>query len=112
MSADALSTTAKKNIEAIAQVERELLGRRSRVEKIGDVIARFFGSLWFIGAHVLFSVCTARTAKTFCSNHLSRACAERARQSALDVDKTKSWRQARWAQRRNARAQLCREQGQ
>jgi len=54
MSADALSTTAKKNIEAIAQVERELLGRRSRVEKIGDVIARFFGSLWFIGAHVLF----------------------------------------------------------
>ncbi len=49
-----LSATAKKNIEAIAQVEQELLGRRSRVEKLGDGIARFFGSLWFIAAHAVF----------------------------------------------------------
>ena len=51
---ETLSTTARKNIEAIAQIERELLGRRSRVEKIGDAIARFFGSLWFIAAHIVF----------------------------------------------------------
>ena len=54
MSSTPLSTTAKKNIEAIAHVEQELHGRRSRVEKIGDRIARFFGSLWFIAAHVVF----------------------------------------------------------
>ena len=51
-----LSTTAKKNIEAIAQVEQQLHGRRSKVEKLGDSIATFFGSLWFIGAHTVFLV--------------------------------------------------------
>lgn len=56
MSPVPLSTTAKKNIEAIAQVEQQLLGRRSRVEKLGDGIATFFGSLWFIGAHTVFLV--------------------------------------------------------
>ncbi len=56
MSTAPLSNTAKKNIEAIAHVEQELHGRRSRVEKIGDWIARFFGSLWFIAAHVVFLV--------------------------------------------------------
>ena len=54
MSSTPLSTTAKDNIAAIAQVEQELHGRRSSVEKIGDWIARFFGSLWFIAAHVVF----------------------------------------------------------
>ena len=54
MSTTPLSSTAKRNIEAIAQVEQALHGRRSRVEKIGDCIARFFGSLWFITAHVVF----------------------------------------------------------
>lgn len=49
-----LSSTARKNIEAIAQVEQQLHERRSRVEKVGDWIARFFGSLWFIAAHVVF----------------------------------------------------------
>jgi len=49
-----LSSSAKKNIEAIAQVEQELHRRRSRVEKIGDWIAGFFGSLWFITAHAVF----------------------------------------------------------
>jgi len=56
MSPVLLSTTAKKNIEAIAQVEQQLHGRRSRVEKFGDGIAAFFGSLWFIGAHAAFLV--------------------------------------------------------
>jgi len=49
-----LSTTAKKNIDAIAQVEQRSHGRRSRVERLGDGIATFFGSLWFIGAHTAF----------------------------------------------------------
>jgi|GEM_PF-882751 len=51
-----LSTTAKKNIDAIAQVEQRSHGRRSRVERLGDGIATFFGSLWFIGAHAVFLV--------------------------------------------------------
>jgi len=54
MSSVPLSTTAKKNIDAIAQVEQQLLGRRSRVERLGDGIAAFFGSLWFIAAHTVF----------------------------------------------------------
>ncbi len=54
MSTTPLSSTAKRNIEAIAQVEQALHARRSPVEKIGDWIARFFGSLWFIAAHVVF----------------------------------------------------------
>jgi len=49
-----LSDAAKKNVEAIAQLEQQLHGRRSRVEKIGDQIARYFGSLWFIAAHAVF----------------------------------------------------------
>jgi uncharacterized membrane protein len=54
MSSVPLSTTAKKNIDAIAQVEHQLHGRRSRVERLGDGIAAFFGSLWFIAAHTAF----------------------------------------------------------
>lgn len=42
-----MSTTTKKNIDAIALVEQQLHRRRSRVEKIGDWITQFFGSLWF-----------------------------------------------------------------
>ena len=48
-----LPNTAKKNIEAIAQFEQELDDRRSTVERIGDGIAGFFGSLWFIAAHAI-----------------------------------------------------------
>ena len=51
MSPAPLPTTARKNVEAIAQVEQQLHARRSRVEKVGDRIARFFGSLGFIAAH-------------------------------------------------------------
>ena len=54
MPSSSLSDSAKKNVEAIAQLEHQLHGRRSRVEKIGDWIARYFGSLWFIAAHVVF----------------------------------------------------------
>ncbi|MDX1930588.1 MAG: DUF1003 domain-containing protein [Pirellulaceae bacterium] len=48
-----LLTTAKKNIQAIARVEHELHVSRSRVERIGDGITHFFGSLRFIAAHAL-----------------------------------------------------------
>lgn len=54
MPAAPLPETARKNIEAIAHVEQQLYGLRSRVEKVGDGIARFFGSLWFIAVHVVF----------------------------------------------------------
>jgi len=54
MSSPPLSTTAKKSIDAIALVEQQLHGRRSRVEKIGEWITQFFGSLWFIVAHIVF----------------------------------------------------------
>jgi len=57
MSSAPLSSTAKKNIEAIAQVEQALHGQRSLVERIGHWVAGFFGSLWFIAAHaVIFAV--------------------------------------------------------
>ena len=33
---------------------QQLLRQRSRMERVGEAIARFFGSLFFIAAHVLF----------------------------------------------------------
>jgi uncharacterized membrane protein len=49
-----LQTTAKKNVETIAQVEQQLLRERLPMERIGEGIARYFGSLKFIVAHVFF----------------------------------------------------------
>lgn len=49
-----LPPTARKNVETIAQVERQLLDQRSRTDRLGEGVARFFGSLSFIAAHVLF----------------------------------------------------------
>lgn len=49
-----LPPTVKKNVETIALVEQQLLGQRSLTEHLGEGIARFFGSLTFIIAHVLF----------------------------------------------------------
>jgi uncharacterized membrane protein len=54
MSSPPLSPTAKKNVETIAQVEQQLVGRRTRMDRIADAIARFFGTLRFIVAHALF----------------------------------------------------------
>ena len=54
MSSPALSATAKKNVETIAKVEQQLAGRRTRKDRIGDAIARFFGTLRFIAAHAIF----------------------------------------------------------
>ena len=54
MSSPALSATAKKNVETIAKVEQQLAGQRTRKDRIGDAIARFFGTLRFIVAHAVF----------------------------------------------------------
>ncbi len=53
MSSPPLHSTARKNVEAIAQLEQQLHGRRSRAERASDRVARFFGSLWFVAAHVV-----------------------------------------------------------
>src|SRR5260370_5298246 len=54
MSSPTLSATAKKNVETIAKVEQQLAGQRTRMDLIGDAIARFFGTLRFIIAHAVF----------------------------------------------------------
>ncbi len=54
MPSPALSPTAKKNIETIAQVEQQFVGRRTRMDRFGYTVASFFGTLRFIVAHVLF----------------------------------------------------------
>jgi uncharacterized membrane protein len=46
-----LTPTAKKNIRAIADVEQQLLRKRSIIERMGSAVARFFGSMPFIVAH-------------------------------------------------------------
>ena len=54
MSSPALSATATKNVETIAKVGQQLAGQRTRMDRIGDAIARFFGTLLFIIAHAVF----------------------------------------------------------
>jgi uncharacterized membrane protein len=41
-----------KNIETIMQIEQEFLRRRSRVDRISDMISRLAGSIGFVIAHV------------------------------------------------------------
>lgn len=53
MPSEPLPAPARKNVEAIARVERALAHRGSPVEHAGDRVARFFGSLWFIAAHAV-----------------------------------------------------------
>ncbi len=48
-----LSSTARKNIDTIVAVEQKLLRSVSKVERIGSTIARYFGSLRFIVAHLI-----------------------------------------------------------
>ena len=54
MSSPALSPTAKKNVETIAEVEQQMAGQQTRMDRIGDAIASFFGTLRFIIAHAVF----------------------------------------------------------
>jgi uncharacterized membrane protein len=51
VSSELLPAPARKNIKAIARVEQALGRRGSPAERVGDWVARFFGSLWFIAAH-------------------------------------------------------------
>jgi uncharacterized membrane protein len=53
-SAPSLPSTTMRNVELIALVEQQLLDRRSRAERTGEVVARFFGSFRFIAAHTGF----------------------------------------------------------
>jgi uncharacterized membrane protein len=48
-----VATTAKKNVETIAQLEQQVLADRSRTERFGAAIAKFFGSLRSILVHLL-----------------------------------------------------------
>lgn len=56
VSQPSVAPTAKRNIAAIAQLEQQLLAQRSTAELIGAGVARFFGSLRFILAQLLFLV--------------------------------------------------------
>jgi uncharacterized membrane protein len=49
-----LPTVAVRNVQTIAELEQQLIGRRSRVERVGEAVTRFFGSLWFVVAHAGF----------------------------------------------------------
>src|ERR1700683_3224791 len=52
-----LPLNAKRNIETITQIEQALLRKRNLAERMGESVARFFGSLLFIAAHILFFTC-------------------------------------------------------
>jgi uncharacterized membrane protein len=47
-----LSAQTKKNIESVAQIEREFLRERSAAERASDAITRFVGSMTFVACHV------------------------------------------------------------
>jgi uncharacterized membrane protein len=52
-----LPPVARRNIEIIAEVEQQLLEKRSAVQRIGEWIAWFFGSLVFVIAQAVFYGC-------------------------------------------------------
>jgi len=47
-------TATQSNVSAIAEMEREATACRSVGERMGDVIARHAGRLWFISAHAIW----------------------------------------------------------
>lgn len=54
MAPGSLPNTAKQNVEIVARREQQLFGQRSRMERMGNAIACFFGNLKFVLAHGLF----------------------------------------------------------
>lgn len=48
-----LPRVAKRNIAAMSEVEQKLLSRRPTLERVGDAVAHFFGSVWFIAAQII-----------------------------------------------------------
>ena len=53
MSSDSVPKAAKQNVATVIELGQASLDRRSGVERIGETIANFFGSLRFITAHAL-----------------------------------------------------------
>ena len=51
---DSLQTNTQKNIAAVSTMEYDALECRSKWERIGDVIARSAGHMWFTGLHALW----------------------------------------------------------
>jgi uncharacterized membrane protein len=47
-----LHATANKNVRTVAELEQHLLREPTSVERIGEAVASYFGSLYFILAHV------------------------------------------------------------
>ena len=48
------SSPSEANVSAIMSIEREAVAARSIGERLGDVIARQAGRLWFIVAHLIW----------------------------------------------------------
>lgn len=46
-----ISEAVKKNIQSIAELEREFERRRTPVDRISDAVSRFAGSIWSVLAH-------------------------------------------------------------
>ena len=53
---DSLQTNTQKNIAAVSTIEHDALECRSKGERVGDVIARSAGQMWFTGLHALWFV--------------------------------------------------------
>jgi uncharacterized membrane protein len=49
-----METATYQNVQEIARIEREALLRRSRAERLGDLIANHAGRVWFIVLHTLW----------------------------------------------------------
>jgi uncharacterized membrane protein len=49
-----VATTAKRNVETVAQLEQQLVAQQSEADRCGSSIARFFGSFRFIVAQIVF----------------------------------------------------------
>ena len=52
-------THIQEHIDLIARHEQEFLEQRTRIERAGDSIAAFVGSLGFVGVHLVLFVCWA-----------------------------------------------------
>src|SRR4030095_6134737 len=52
--ADAPQTITQKNISAVSAMEHEALASRSNSQRLGDLIARSAGQMWFIVGHAVW----------------------------------------------------------
>ena len=49
-----IASVARSNIQSVAQIEKELLGQQSTMDRVSDRIVRFTSSVYFIIAHVIW----------------------------------------------------------